>query len=86
MVVLLSQPIQMLVWLQVKPPSQFNTDKGEAVFSTAAATRADQSAELNFPSDWNGDTVELYIGRYLVLSKSLFLLIIFYFYDGFLEE
>ena len=31
-------------------------------FNTAAATRADQSAELNFPADWNGDTVELYIG------------------------
>ena len=44
------------------PITAFNTDKGEAVFSTAAATRADQSAELNFPADWNGDTVELYIG------------------------
>lgn len=39
-----------------------NSGQGEAVFSTAAATRADQSAELNFPADWNGDTVELYIG------------------------
>lgn len=39
-----------------------NSDKGEAVFSTAAATRAAQSVELNFPADWNGDTVELYIG------------------------
>jgi hypothetical protein len=46
----------------VAMPLAFNTDKGEAVFSTAAATRADQSAELNFPADWNGDTVELYIG------------------------
>jgi len=32
------------------------------VFSTSAATRADQSAELNFPADWNGDTVEIYLG------------------------
>lgn len=46
----------------VAMPLAFNPDKGEAVFSTAAATRADQSAELNFPADWNGDTVELYIG------------------------
>ena len=46
----------------VAMPLVFNSDKGEAVFSTAAATRADQSAELNFPADWNGDTVELYIG------------------------
>lgn len=46
----------------VAMPLAFNTDKGEAVFSTAAATRADQSAELNFPADWVGDTVELYIG------------------------
>ena len=46
----------------VAMPLAFNTDKGEAVFSTAAATRVDQSAELNFPADWNGDTVELYIG------------------------
>lgn len=46
----------------VAMPSAFNSDKGEAVFSTAAATRADQSAELNFPADWNGDTVQLYIG------------------------
>lgn len=46
----------------VAMPLAFNTDKGEAVFSTAAATRADQSAELNFPADWNGDTIELYSG------------------------
>ena len=46
----------------VAMPLAFNSDKGEAVFSTAATTRADQSAELNFPADWNGDTVELYIG------------------------
>ncbi|HJJ66239.1 MAG TPA: DUF6266 family protein [Methanocorpusculum sp.] len=46
----------------VAMPLAFNTDKGEAVFSTATTTRADQSAELNFPADWNGDTVELYIG------------------------
>lgn len=43
-------------------PLAFNADKGEAVFSTSAATCADQSSELNFPADWNGDTVELYIG------------------------
>ena len=46
----------------VAMPLAFNPDKGETVFSTAAATRAEQSAELTFPADWNGDTVELYIG------------------------
>ena len=46
----------------VAMPLAFNTDKGEAVFSTSAATRADQSAELTFPADWAGDTVEIYLG------------------------
>ena len=46
----------------VAMPLAFNTDKGEAVFSTNSATRADQSAELNFPADWVGDTVEIYLG------------------------
>ncbi len=46
----------------VAMPLAFNTDKGEAVFSTSAATRADQSAELTLSANWNGDTVELYIG------------------------
>lgn len=46
----------------VAMPLAFNVDKGEAVFNTAAATRADQHAELNFPADWVGDTVEIYVG------------------------
>ena len=46
----------------VAMPLAYDPDKGEAVFNTSAATRADQSAELNFPADLNGDTVELYIG------------------------
>ena len=46
----------------VAMPLAFNPDKSEAVFNTSAATRADHSAELNFPADWNGDTVDLYIG------------------------
>ena len=46
----------------VAMPLAYNPDKGEAVFNTSAATRADQSAELNFPADWNGDTIELYNG------------------------
>ena len=48
--------------IDVAMPLAFNTDKGEAVFSTNSATRADQLAELTFPVDWVGDTVEIYIG------------------------
>ena len=48
--------------IDVAMPLAFNTDKGEAVFSTNSATRADQLAELTFPADWVGDTVEIYIG------------------------
>lgn len=43
-------------------PLAFNINKGEAVFSTASASRADQLAELTFPADWMGDTVEIYLG------------------------
>jgi hypothetical protein len=43
-------------------PLVFNKDKGEAVFNTAAATRADGTAEVNTPADWVGDKVELYLG------------------------
>ena len=46
----------------VAMPLAFNADKGEAVFSTAAASREDRAATLAFPADWMGDTVELYIG------------------------
>lgn len=48
--------------IDVAMPLAFNTDKGEAVFSTNSATRADQLAELTFPADWVGNTVEIYIG------------------------
>lgn len=48
--------------IDVAMPLAFNTDKGETVFSTNSATRADQLAELTFPADWAGDTVEIYIG------------------------
>lgn len=48
--------------IDVAMPFAFNTDKGEAVFSTNSDTRADQLAELTFPADWVGDTVEIYIG------------------------
>lgn len=43
-------------------PLAFNINKGEAVFSTTSASRADQLAELTFPADWMGDTVEIYLG------------------------
>ena len=48
--------------IDVAMPLAFNTNNGEAVFSTNSATRADQLAELTFPADWAGDTVEIYIG------------------------
>lgn len=43
-------------------PLVFNKDKGEAVYNTAAATRADGTAELNLPANWMGDKVEVYLG------------------------
>ena len=43
-------------------PLAFNKDKGEAVFNTAAATRAAGMAEINLPADWVGDTIEIYLG------------------------
>ncbi len=43
-------------------PLIFNTDKGEAVFSTAGATRATGETTLATPADWAGDTVEVYLG------------------------
>ncbi len=43
-------------------PLVFNKDKGIAVFSTAAATRAEGTVDVNVPADWAGDAVELYLG------------------------
>ena len=43
-------------------PLVFNSDKGIAVFNTAAATRAEGTTGVNVPADWSGDTVELYLG------------------------
>lgn len=43
-------------------PLIFNADKGEAVFSTSGASRADGQITVNIPADWSGDTCHLYLG------------------------
>jgi hypothetical protein len=40
----------------------YNSDKGEAVFSTASADRSTETADLSIPEGWSGDTVEVYLG------------------------
>lgn len=39
----------------------FNTDKNEASYTTAAATRTTRAATLTLPSAWGGDNVEVYL-------------------------
>lgn len=46
----------------VAMPLVFNYLRGEAVFSTAAAVRTEGIAEINLPTEWNGDTVQIYLG------------------------
>lgn len=46
----------------VAMPLVFNSLRGEAVFSTAAAARADGLAEINLPAEWSGDPVQIYLG------------------------
>lgn len=52
-------------------PLVFNKDKGEAVFNTLGATRAEGSAKVNIPSDWAGDSIELYLGFVSADGKSV---------------
>ncbi|HOU68524.1 MAG TPA: DUF6266 family protein [Paludibacteraceae bacterium] len=52
-------------------PLVFNKDKGEAVFNTAADTRASEIAEINLPADWTGDKVEVYLGFVSADGKSV---------------
>jgi len=52
-------------------PLAFNKDKGEAVFSTAAANRDATIATLNLPADWMGDKVEVYLGLVSADGKSV---------------
>lgn len=42
-------------------PLIINSDKGEAVFSTASAPRSAATTELNIPADWIGDNVHAYL-------------------------
>lgn len=46
----------------VAMPLAYNKAKGEALFLTAGATRADQTAELTLPSSWTDDPLALYLG------------------------
>lgn len=43
-------------------PLAYNTDKGEAVFNTAAADRSTETVDLSIPTGWSGDTVEVFLG------------------------
>lgn len=43
-------------------PLAYNVSKGQAVFEIAATTRSSKSVALPLPSDWIGDTIQLYLG------------------------
>ena len=46
----------------VAMPLAYNKDKGEAVYLTHAATRAEATAELILPASWDGDALAIYLG------------------------
>ena len=52
-------------------PLVFNKDKGEAVFNTAATTRADGTTDVNVPANWAGNKVEVYLGFVSADGKSV---------------
>lgn len=52
-------------------PLAFNKDKGEAVFSTAAANRVATIATLNLPAGWMEDKVEVDLGLVSSDGKSV---------------
>ena len=39
----------------------YNKDRQEAAYSLAAATRADGTAELSLPADWDGEALAIYL-------------------------
>lgn len=43
-------------------PLAYNVSKGRVVFEIAASTRSSQSVALPLPSNWLGDTIQLYLG------------------------
>lgn len=43
-------------------PLAYNVSKDQAVFEIAASTRSSQSVALPLPSNWLGDTIQLYLG------------------------
>lgn len=42
-------------------PLIYNTSKGEAIFSTESATRANETISLPVSADWKGDELEIYL-------------------------
>ena len=43
-------------------PLAYNTDKHEVVYDMVSACRGDEGVSLNYPSNWSGDTVHVYLG------------------------
>lgn len=49
----------------------YNKDKEEAVYDTAAGTRADGEATLTLPAAWDGDALAVYLSFYSEKGKSV---------------
>ena len=43
-------------------PLAYNADKCEAVYDMVSSCRGDEGVSLNYPSNWSGDTVHVYLG------------------------
>lgn len=43
-------------------PLAYNADKHEVVYDMVSACRGDEGVSLNYPSNWSGDTVHVYLG------------------------
>lgn len=43
-------------------PLAYNANKQESVYDMVSACRGDEGVSLNYPSNWTGDTVHVYLG------------------------
>lgn len=43
-------------------PLAYNANKQEAVYDMVSSCRGDEGVSLNYPSNWSGDTVHVYLG------------------------
>ena len=43
-------------------PLAYNADKHEVVYDMVSSCRGDEGVSLNYPSNWSGDTVHVYLG------------------------